>query len=136
MVPGRRALRSSLTRAATLFAVTGMIATTTFPALSQNANGPAPIAIKSCRIDGSKALGSARLHILYKNAGKRPADRVAFAATYGGATREVVDTGSFAEDVTIDHTYNAFAGWPHGGPRALARCKVTSVHFTDGSSWP
>jgi hypothetical protein len=76
------------------------------------------------------------MRMVYKNKSTVPVDSIAFTATYGGESLDLSDKGSFAPDVAIDHVFRSFAGLPYGGPSAQARCTVTDVHFTDGTSWP
>lgn len=116
-------------------AVPGFVAATALSAFPRNTNASSPIVTKICAIDGSKGQGATQLRVAYTNTNNVTADKVAFSATYGGATKEVVDVGSFATNVLIDHAFNISAGWPYG-PAIFARCTATAVHFTDGTTWP
>jgi hypothetical protein len=94
-----------------------------------------PIVIDECRIANSRSYVSAEkpLVLAFTNRQATPADEVRFTVQYAGRTEHVVDRGTFAQNVRIDHAFSGFYN-----QRYLAEspsCAVDYVKFRDGSVW-
>jgi hypothetical protein len=65
------------------------------------------------------------LHVRFTNGGNQPIRRVVFGLSDGST---VVDAGTFAPGVTIDHTF-------YLSPTHADSCSVASASFADGTQW-
>ena len=107
-----------------------------------------PIAVSDCTVfpttagpggdpytrETSAGLYVDRTRIVYVNHGDNVATQVTFSLRYGGDSKNVVDSGSFARGATINHTFGDFIGDPWSGFRP-DRCTVVSVRYADGTTW-
>jgi hypothetical protein len=71
------------------------------------------------------AGGGNELHVRFSNDGNQPITRIVFALNGGGT---VVDAGTFAPGVTIDHRFDVI-------PSEADSCSVESATFADGTEW-
>jgi hypothetical protein len=74
------------------------------------------------------------VRIVYTNKGPVAANRVAFFVDYRGDKQRVIDAGTFAPNVAIDHTFGAFSGDAYLGPKPDA-CTAVAVRYADGTTW-
>jgi hypothetical protein len=96
-----------------------------------------PVHVATCAISappqglGREYVGTAvftgddELHVRFTNRGNQPVTRVVFALSDGST---VVDAGTFAPGVTIDHTF-------YLTPTDADSCSVASATFSDGTEW-
>jgi hypothetical protein len=94
-----------------------------------------PITIDACRLDNTRSYVSAfkPLSLIFTNRASMPVNEVRFTVTYAGRTEHIVDRGTFAQDVRIEHAFNGFYGVPH--LQASPNCRVDYVEFSDGTVW-
>ncbi len=106
------------------------------PAAAKAATSPAPVDINECRIVGNRADVSAYKPIVLSFTNRRAiaANVVGFSIVYAGLTERIVDRGTFAQNVRIDHTFNGFYDVPYRGA-APSSCSVDYVGFPDGTAW-
>jgi hypothetical protein len=81
---------------------------------------------------------SSGTQIDFVNMSRVPATRVTFAVTLNGDNFVVHDSGSFAHDVTISHTYDTGSGESYVVGTSSApgtSCRAIAVTFADGSTW-
>lgn len=99
------------------------------------AGGPAapPITIDTCRFVQSASFARG-VQIRYRNTSGSPATMVIFEVTHGTFKAALVDEGTFAPNVTIDHVLTSAPLSLYHGP-VPHHCTVTHVHFADGSTW-
>ena len=71
---------------------------------------------------------------MYANRAGLRANRVAFSVNYRQDVQHIVDVGTFAPNVTIDHTFGDFSGDAFLGSRPNS-CVVQAVRFVNGSVW-
>jgi hypothetical protein len=74
------------------------------------------------------------IRIVYANRAGLRANRVAFSVNYRQDVQHIVDVGTFAPNVTIDHTFGDFSGDAFLGSRPNS-CVVQAVRFVNGSVW-
>jgi hypothetical protein len=74
---------------------------------------------------GTTVTGRYQLHVRFTNDGNQPIKRIVFAFDDGS---RVVDAGTFAPGVTIDHTLDRT-------PSDADSCNVESATFADGTQW-
>jgi hypothetical protein len=92
-----------------------------------------PIELDSCEYMHNHTNTKFGLRVRYVNVSATPAVMVRFHATWGdGSSLYLRDVGSFAQDVTIEHT---FPGPPNELYGFGFTCAVTSARFADGSMW-
>ncbi len=96
-----------------------------------------PVHIATCEISapspglnmgteiGTMETGGYLLHVRFTNGGNQPITRVVFALNDGST---VVDAGTFAPGMTIDHTFALM-------PSNADSCSVDSATFADGTQW-
>ena len=92
--------------------------------------GASPVDVQSCRIsDGRRTF----LIIDFTNVKALTADQVHFAVSYGWQHFEIKDHGRFSKDSVVTHEFSV----PYDSSVASsdATCRVTYVHFLDGSTW-
>jgi hypothetical protein len=99
------------------------------------AGSPNPISVEQCRINNSRSYVSAYrpLVVAFTNRAPVAADEVRFTIEYAGRTEHIVDKGTFAQNVRIDHSFDGFYNVPYRGP--AANCTVDYVRFRDGTVW-
>lgn len=97
----------------------------------------APVDVATCEVlsptpalnigdDGVPSAQSGnQLHVRFSNRGDQPITRIVFDLDDGS---RVVDAGTFAPGVTIDHTFDI-------GPGDANACTVDSVAFADRTEW-
>jgi hypothetical protein len=94
-----------------------------------------PVAVLQCSIH--RRMGYvAPFHsatITFVNRGDVSLDEVRFTLNYAGRTTTLVDRGTFAKGVTIEHAFSAFWNVPYAGATPQ-RCVVDSVHYARSSS--
>jgi hypothetical protein len=74
---------------------------------------------------GTTEIGGYQLRVRFTNGGNQPITRIVFALNDGST---VVDDGTFAPGVTIDHTFDLM---PNNGDS----CSVDSATLADGAQW-
>jgi hypothetical protein len=74
---------------------------------------------------GPTVAGRYELHVRFTNDGNQPITRVVFALNDG---RTVVDAGTFAPGVTIDHKLDLM-------PNDADSCRADSATLADGTQW-
>lgn len=74
------------------------------------------------------------IRISFVNHAAKTAARVAFSVNYRGDHQHIIDVGSFAPNVTIDHTFGQYTGDAWLGPKPNS-CRVVAVRFNDGTVW-
>jgi len=96
----------------------------------------APVDINECRIVGSRADVSAYKPIVlsFTNRGATAANVVAFTIDYAGRTERIIDKGTFARNVQIEHAFAGFYNVRYRGP-SPSICRVDYVGFSDGTGW-
>jgi hypothetical protein len=95
-----------------------------------------PIEIEECRIHNNHAAVAAfgAVSLTFANQGSVAASEVRFRIEYAGQTADVTDSGSFAPNVVIRHSFEAFRNLSYRGAIPQA-CAVTGVRFSDGTTW-
>ena len=83
-------------------------------------------------VDTSAPLTISNIHVAFTNRAGATADSVAFAISYGGQQRVIVDKGHFSPGATIDHRFLAFGAEPFLSETPDS-CTIASVHFEDGT---
>jgi hypothetical protein len=94
-----------------------------------------PVVVDDCRITNTRSYVSAfrPLMLAFTNRRAMPAEEVRFTVQYGGHTEHIVDRGTFAQNVRIDHAFNGFFNVRYAGPAPT--CRVDYVEFRDASVW-
>ncbi len=137
-------------RNAAMAVLAASFAATTMPASAQPRP---PIVVTSCTVLRADRVTQARpfwwpygptvvvgtpvvdgIRIVYMNVGPVAANRVAFRADYRGDRQRIIDAGTFAPNVTIDHTFGAFSGDAFLGPNPNS-CVAIAARFIDGTTW-
>lgn len=120
-----------------------LLAATLGPNTSQTAYASmSPVRIAACSVepeyrldntDGvptSTILGT-QLEIRFVNTASKPLSSVTFGVSEGsGATMQIVDAGTFAPGVSIDHTFRVPTLYAD-----QANCTTNTAAFADGSNW-
>lgn len=96
---------------------------------------PSPIAVNDCRISNTRAFVSTYrpVALVFTNHGSVPANEIRFSVEYAGHTEHIIDKGTFAQNVRIEHTFSGFYNVRFDG--SSPRCSVDYVEFVDGSVW-
>jgi hypothetical protein len=97
---------------------------------------PAPVQLLDCKINHRSAFVDPykSVTIAFVNRGDGVVDDVHFRIRYADRTADLSDKGTFAKDVSVDHTFRAFWNVLFAGSTP-ASCSVEYVHFANGRSW-
>ena len=132
-------------------AAAALIVSATVSSLPAPAQAPVPITITSCTVVQAPPSTTKfwypfgpvlevnapvvdGIRIVYVNHGPVAANRVLFLANYRGDKQRIIDAGTFAPNVTIDHTFGHFSGDAYLGPNP-DQCAVGAVRFVNGTTW-
>jgi hypothetical protein len=110
-------------------------------ALNAAYSQPAPVQVAACSLEqtpalnipfGNSAPSIGTLSISFANQDAKTVKSVAFNVTDGHTTEQVVENGTFSQDVRIDKLETAAA---FTNDFSQVSCTVSSVAFADGSVW-
>lgn len=82
---------------------------------------------------------SSGMAIQFTNETNKVADLINFDVRSNGVQFVIRDVGTFSPGVTIDHRFRNGAGQAFVLPEFIppnVKCRVASVRFTDGTTWP
>jgi hypothetical protein len=94
-----------------------------------------PITIDQCHVANTRSYVSAGKPIAlgFTNLRAIPADEIRFRVEYDGRTEQIVDRGTFSQNVRVDHAFSGFYNARYQGPPPS--CSVDYVEFGDGTVW-
>ena len=130
-------------RIARLSAATALIAA--IPALASAQSivySTSPVSITTCSVNdeyapelafnqGVQRLISSDIELNFINRNNVPATTVTIVVQDGRHTQSLIDKGTFAHDVPIEHFFTA----NNVGAHPNATCSVAEVDFADGTVW-
>jgi hypothetical protein len=95
-----------------------------------------PIQIEACRIHNNHSAVApfGAVSLTFTNQGPIAASEVRFQIEYAGQAADVTDSGTFAPNVVIRHSFEAFRNLSYRGATPQA-CAVTGVTLADGTTW-
>jgi hypothetical protein len=94
-----------------------------------------PIVIDECRITNTRSYVSVDKPVVlaFTNRRATPAEEIHFTVRYAGRTEQIVDKGTFSQNVRIDHAFRGFYNQRYQA--SSPSCAVDYVEFRDGSVW-
>lgn len=94
-----------------------------------------PITISDCRIKNSRSYVSAYRPVIVEFTNQRAmsVDEIRFTVEYAGHTEHIVDKGTFAQNVKIDHAFNGFYNELYYDESPS--CSVDYIEYADGTVW-
>jgi hypothetical protein len=104
------------------------------------ARAAAPVLVKSCTVVKPKPLShmAGGTNIVYVILGQKTAASITFAVGYRNASghylRRVIDAGSFAPGVTINHTLSLYNDVTYSGAQTTS-CVPIEVKWAGGTVW-
>ena len=108
------------------------------PPVTVNSCGPVLNKSQNLSLTDILASQSAGIAIEFVNDSPKTANLINFAVDSNGTQFVIRDVGTFSSGVSIKHTYRNGAGQAFILPAFIApnvACSVSSVRFTDGSTW-
>jgi virginiamycin B lyase len=109
--------------------------------MSERGLDESPIYLESCQ-SGTNVTATFKfystLDVTYNIRGTRTADAVEFLVWRDVGPQYTVavrDTGTFAPDTPIHHSFTTPLPWFSGTWYGASHCSVTAAHFTDGTEW-